>query len=609
MLAAGASSAPAARHGVSAPKLGSLYTDGQTGRYLLGGTWLYRADRADLGLSRRWFRSRRSTAGWTALTVPNAYNAGDFSTSSWRGYVGWYRKDFRLPTGAFASYVPRASRRWIVRFESVSYRTRVWCNGRLVGTHTGANLPFELVLSGLRAGANSLVVRVDNRHYSGELEPGPGGGWWNYGGILREVYLRAVQRVDIAQLQVRTLLSCGHCAARIEEHALLANRTAGAQTVHLQGHYGRAALNFGSVTIPPHSARMLSGRVRVGHPRLWAPGHPALYRATLTLLDGSRRVLGGYVLLSGIRSIKVTRAGRLTLNGRLLNLRGVEMREQDLRRGAALDPAQLRRLVSRVRSLGATLIRSDPLNPEIEELADRYGLLVWSDIPLGGHVSSISAAASLLTANVVANQQHPSVIVWGIADELATPATAGEANYISHAVALLHRLDRARPVGMSISDWPGVPCQGAYAPLDVIGLNEYFGWYDAGGGTTDDRDALSPFLDSLRACYPKQPLFVTEFGFDGARQGPVEVRGTYRFQANTAAFHLGVFASKPWLSGAVYFLLQDGASGPTYGGGDPFPDPPFNLKGLLDLQGRRKPAWATVASIYHSTVQIARSAR
>ena len=104
---------------------------------------------------------------------------------------------------------------------------------------------------------------------------------------------------------------------------------------------------------------------------------------------------------------------------------------------------------------------------------------------------------------------------------------------------------------MAISDWPGVACQAAYAPLDVIGFNDYFGWFDAGGGSTDDADALGPFLDSLHACYPSKALFVSEFGFEANRNGPVEERGTYQFQAAAAEYHLGVFASKPYLSGAM----------------------------------------------------------
>jgi beta-glucuronidase len=162
---------------------------------------------------------------------------------------------------------------------------------------------------------------------------------------------------------------------------------------------------------------------------------------------------------------------------------------------------------------------------------------------------------------------------------------------------------------MAVSGWPGVACQPAYAPLDVVGYNDYFGWFDAGGGTTDDRDALGPFLDSLRACYPSKALFVSEFGFDGNREGPVEERGTYEFQSDSVAYHLGVFASKRWLSGAIYFLLQDYAARPGWGGGNPVPNPPFVQKGMLDLQGDAKPAFAVVAAIYHATVQIARASR
>jgi beta-glucuronidase len=345
---------------------------------------------------------------------------------------------------------------------------------------------------------------------------------------------------------------------------------------------------------------------------LWSPDRPALYRATLTLSDSRGRRLGGYLVLSGIRSIVVTPDGRLELNGRPLSLRGVNLHEQSLAAGAALDPAQLRQLVGWVRELGATVIRAHyPLNPEIEEMADRDGILLWSEIPVY-QVSSrylnqpawVAQAHALLQQNILTNQNHPSVLLWSIGNELPTPATFPEGRYIAGAVALAHELDPTRPVGMATSAWPGVPCQPAYTPLDVIGHNDYFGWFDAGGGANDDRDALSPFLDSLRACYPSKAIFVTEFGFEGNRHGPVEERGTYEFQADSAAFHLAVFASKPWLSGAMYFPLQDFAARPGWGGGNPWPDPPFVQKGPFDLQGSRKPLFDVLSSIYHATVQI-----
>jgi beta-glucuronidase len=525
------------------------------------------------------------------------------------GSVGWYRRDFTLPSGAFARYVPHSARRWIIRFESINYRASVWLNGRMIGTHVGAELPFELDLGGVHGGVNQLIVRVDNRRLPWDLPTGPGGGWWNYGGILREVYLRPVQRADIAQVQVRPLPSCSNCAARVEERVLVRNVTEAPELVRLRGSYGSSPLDFGVAKIAPHATWSTEAFAWIAHPRLWSLDSPALYRASLTLSDVRGRPLGGYVTYSGIRTVAVARSGRLTLNGRSLSLRGVELREQDLGLGAALDPARLRRLFASVKALGATVIRSDPLNPQIEEMADRAGLLIWSDIPINeqvlGQPAWIQRANALLRDNILTNQNHPSVFLWGIGNELPTPATGSEASYVSRAAALSHLLDPTRPVGMAVSDWPGVPCQQAYAPLDAIGVNEYFGWYDAGGGATADRDLLSPFLDGFRACYPSKALFVTEFGFEGNRTGPVEERGTYQFQSDSVAYHLGVFASKQWLSGAIYSLLQDSVSVPGFTGGNPWPDPPFDHKGLLDFQGNQKPAWSVVASIYAHTVPIA----
>ena len=595
----------------SAPTPGALYTDGQSGRYLLGGGWLFRADPSDVGLSQHWNANVAAADGWSPTTVPNAYNAGNFTRASMNGYVGWYRRDFTLPSDAFAKYVSAADRHWIIRFESVNYRATVWLNGRKIGSHTGAYLPWELDLTGLHAGVNRLIVRVDNRRSKFDLPPGPGGGWFNYGGITREVYLRAVQRADISQVQVRPILRCPTCSATIEEQAVIRNVTSKRQTVRLRGVYGSAKLDFGTASIAPHATWTATASTVIAHPRLWSLGHGVLYRATLTLSDSKGNRLGSYVDLSGIRSFTVVN-GHLMLNGRPLNVRGFSIHEQDLQLGSALNPAAMRAMVGWIRELGATVIRAHyPLNPEIEEMADRDGLVIWSEIPVYqvrnqylNYAPWVANAHAVLKANILANQNHPSVMLWSIGNELPTPATTAESKYIAGAAALARQLDPTRPVAMAISNWPGVACQEAYAPLDVIGDNEYFGWFDAGGGGDDDRDALGPFLDFVHQCYPTKALMVTEFGFDANRDGPVEERGTYAFQVNTIAYHLGVFATKPYLSGAMYFALADYVAFPTYNGGDPRPNPPFNEKGVVDLQGRPKPSFATVSQIFHSTAQI-----
>jgi beta-glucuronidase len=215
-----------------------------------------------------------------------------------------------------------------------------------------------------------------------------------------------------------------------------------------------------------------------------------------------------------------------------------------------------------------------------------------------------AAALAVLQNNILANENHPSVLLWSIGNELETPPPGAEAGYIAAAANLAHQLDPTRPVTMALSNWPGVACQAAYAPLDVIGVNEYIGWYDAGGGTTDDRDALGPWLDSLRACYSTKPLIVSEFGFEANRDGPVEERGTFEFQANAVNFHLSVFATKPWLTGVLYFPLQDFAVKPGWTGGNPWPTPPFLQKGVLDMSGNPKPAYQILSNYFHATQQI-----
>lgn len=595
----------------SPPTKQALYVDGQTDRWLLGGSWLFQPDLSDVGVAQGW-QDQSSTNGWTPVTVPNSYSAGNLTLQGYDGYVGWYRRDFTLPTNAFPRYAPARARHWILRFESVIYTATVWLNGRLIGYHVGGYLPWEIDLKGLRSGVNELVVRVDDRTNVSSLPPGPGSPWWNFGGLQREVYLRAVSRADLQQVMIRPVLPCVvKCTATIEEQATVRNVTGASQSVRLYGYYGHARVSFGSARIAPHATWTAYATVQIRNPRLWAPGHPTLYRATLTLTDDKGRPLGGYVDYSGIRSIAV-KNGRLVLNDRPLDLRGVDLQEENVNTLGALSPGQTGQLIRWISELGATVIRTQyPVGALMEELADRAGILIWSEIPVWGVQSRyfaqqgwLAQAYSTLRQNILDNENHPSIFAWGIANEPSQPPPGQEAAYFLNAASLAHRLDPTRPVAMSIMGIPGYVCSNSYAPIQVLGIDQYFGEIDQGGGATDDRDGLSPFLDSVRACHPNQAVMVTEFGYDGNRNGPVEEYGTYQYQENMLAYDLGVLATKPWLSGALIQTLQDFYSFPGYNGGNPWPTNDVNTKGLIDLYGNPKPAFGLVSNSFHATRQI-----
>jgi beta-glucuronidase len=489
----------------------------------------------------------------------------------------------------------------------------VWLNGREIGHHDGAYLPFEFSLKGWHSGVNRLIVRVDDRRTAGDLPPGPSGGWWNFGGIQREVYLRSVQRADIYQAQVRPILPCPTCTANIQEQVIVNNPTASAQSVALRGVYGSRRLNFGRHTIGAGRSWTAKATVRLPRPHLWSIDDPHLYKATLALSDLKGRRLEGYTTYSGVRRISVTPSGRLELNGRALNLRGVNIHEQNVLTGAALSSTQLQSLMGWTRELGATIIRAHyPVNPQLEEMADQDGVLLWSEIPVYQTSTPVlsdsgflNRAHAYLRQNILANQNHPSILLWSIANELPNPPNGPEKSYIAGATKIARQLDPTRPVAMAIVTWPGVGCQSAYAPLDVIGFNDYLGWFDEGGGTTADRDELGPYLDFLHACYPNKALMISEFGFEANRSGPVEEKGTYQFQADITQYHLGVFASKPYVSGAIWFALQNFAARPGWTGGNPIGDPPFVEKGAIDVNGNATPLFGVLQSSFKSTVQIA----
>jgi beta-galactosidase/beta-glucuronidase len=597
--------APAAKR----PKPKALYDNGPSGRYLLDGAWYRRPDPLDQGV-KSGFQLERGLSGWSRTTVPNAVNAGDFSNESYMGSVAWYRKDFK---------VPRASRdsKWVFRFESVNYRAKVWLNGKPLGTHVGSYLPFEVRAKSIRRrGVNRLVVRADGRRQKYDIPPlsvrSSGafeGGWWNYTGILREVYLRKITNVDLAKVVVRPSLHCARCAAVVKVTATVANMSRRGRRVAISGRFGKRALRFPAHRVPGRGSRRFKARLRVPHPRLWSPASPSLYKVRLSLIDKGGREVQRYRVRTGIRVFRVNRLGRIELNYREVNLRGASVHEDNPIVGAAIGRVQMKTNIGYLRRLGATMTRSHyPFHPYFLELADRNGILVWSEIPVFRMASRLFAisevrlkALRMLREEILRDANHPSVMVWSVGNENASRPGTGLRKYIRKAAHTVEELDPTRLVGIATSGFPTVEKQKIYTELDVLGVNDYFGWYNGPRGTIADRGQLGGYLNRLHSDYPNQALVITEFGAEANREGPIEEKGTYAFQTEFLKYHLDVIDSKPFVNGALIWNLRDFRVKPGWEGGNPKPNPPINHKGLVDDAGKEKPAYVTVAEIYRRT--------
>jgi beta-glucuronidase len=600
---------PQAALGADTPKSKTLYRDGPSGRHLLAGAWWGRADPSDAG-ERLGYQGDSSLAGWSLTRVPGAVNAQDFSIPSYLGTVHWFRKEFRLPKAARGS-------KWLLRFESVNYRAKVWLNGKLIGFHVGAYLPFELNATSVRRrGINRLVVKVDSRrtmtdipplfvHSTGAFE----GGWWNYTGILREVYLRRVTNFDLRNVFVRPRLGCRRCAAKLVIQASVANVNGHVRRAKVAGTIAGRAFRLHGRRVPGRRSVRFTARLQIKHPRLWSPDHPHLYSVRLTAVDASGLIVQRYVVHVGIRSLRVNRRGRVELNFREINLRGASIHEDNPLVGAAIGQPEMRRAANELRRLGATMTRAHyPLHPYFLELCDRKGIVVWSEIPVYrmrtaqfSHATVRAKAVRMLREEILNDRNHPSIMVWSIGNENPSRPKSNFKAYIRKAARTAHSLDPTRLVGIATSSGPTVEKQRIYNELDVLGINDYFGWYRGPRGVIADQAKLSGYLNRLHSDYPRHALFITEFGAEASRSGPVSEKGTYEFQTDFLKYHLSVFASKPFVNGALIWALRDFRVKPGWEGGNPFPNPPLNQKGLLDDAAHPKPAFSVVRRIYRKT--------
>ena len=593
-----AAAPPAAAVGPPSDRV--LYEDGHDGRMLLGGEWLHRLDTADQGLALG-FATDPSTDGWRPVRVPHVWNAGDDSPESQRGTVGWYRRDFTLPRD-------RRSGNFKLRFESINYRATVFLNGREIGSHETAKIPFELPASGLdRDGVNRLVIRVDSRRSDTDLPPMrdseltglPGGGWWNYGGLTREVYLTRFDEVDIEDLLVRPELECPSCDADVLVRARLHNPGRVRRKVRFSARVGGMSIDPKVVTVSAGRSRMVSARVTIRNPRLWQLSRPSLYTARAEV-SRSGRTLAGWTTRVGVRSFRVDEGGRLLLNGRPVRLRGASIHEDDPAVGSALSPGKREAIFKDLRDLGANFTRAHyPLHPHFLEMADEEGVLVWDQIPfyrLREETIQIRSVRDkglrYLRDTVRRDQNHASVLAFSVANELSREPGPGQTAYLAAAVRLLEREDPTRLTAVDIAGYPSVRLVRPYRQFDALGTNAYFGWYPGPHGSVLNREVLGPYLDQLHEYYPRQALFVTEFGAEANREGPADEKGTFAFQADLIDYHLRIYDRKrAFLNGALAWILRDFKVRPGWDGYNDKPTPPYNKKGLIDQRGNRKPAF------------------
>jgi beta-glucuronidase len=578
----------------------TVYQDGPTGRQLLGGHWTYRSDPEDQGLGAH-YELDQGSAGWDPVRIPFNWNAQDntFDQAS----IGWLRAKFTAPS----------SGRWNVRFESVSGKASVWLNGRFIGSHDGAYLPFELRALSLRKGSNQLTVRVDTHHTPSDLtfwntDPMTGRaryGWWNFGGISREVYLRHIDHLDVSHIAAVPTVRCApDCTASLRVSATLRSLTSKPWHAWIKVRVGTRLITFHPRKLGAGRSVTLATTVQMPHPRLWSPEHPSLYPVRTRAYVDDRATKGqpvaGVDLNVGLRTLRRDSTGRLFLNDKPLLLHGASHHEDTRFAGSAWGSAQWNTIAQEYLALHANVVRSHyPLHPAFLELCDRLGLLVWDEVPVYQTPNSTldqpywrNKALGWDRAMVERDHNHASVFTYAVSNELPADIGAGQAAYLDSAVTQIKAADPSRFVAIDRYSDGQYRSNPVLRRFDLHGITEYFGWYSGtvpGGGS---------FLDKYHATFPGQTLVIVETGAEANHSGDVTQKGTYEFQAQYMHDQLATFAQRPYIAGAMVWALRDFRVQPGWSGGNPTPSAPWNMKGLSDRFTGPKPAFQTVSDIY-----------
>ena len=166
---------------------------------------------------------------------------------------------------------------------------------------------------------SSLRSNRDLTHWRPAAFNGYGtGGWWNFGGLLREVYVRKIDTIDIEDVHVLPHLPKVGGPAKVDVRAYLRNMTSKAREVDLVLSVDGQRIVVKGKRVPAEGVRILTKTFTIERPRLWQPGKPELYPMTVAVDEGKER-RADYRLRFGVRKLEVAPGGVILLNGRRLD--------------------------------------------------------------------------------------------------------------------------------------------------------------------------------------------------------------------------------------------------------------------------------------------------
>lgn len=508
-----------------------------------------------------------------SLKVPGDWNTQQDQLFFYEGTV-WYKKSF--------DYQRQPNTRLFVHFGAANYQTDVYLNGDKVGQHEGGFTPFNFEITKLiRDTGNFLVVKVDNKRRR-DAVPTLMTDWWNYGGLTRDVKL--VETPDTFVHDYMVQLQKGS-----------RNRISG--WVKLSGDKLRQRI---TVRIPEAGisrsfatdANGLALIDFIAELKLWSSEDPKLYDVRI---EAETDQVSEQI---GFRSLE-TKGTEILLNGKPVFLRGICIHEEaPLRGGRASSREDALTLLGWAKELGANFVRLAhyPHNEFMVREADRMGIMVWSEIPVYWTIEwenpvTLENARNQLSEMIARDRNRAAVVIWSVANE--TPLSDARLTFLRNLVSHARSLDATRLLSAAMErHYLDATTQMIDDPLgeylDVLGCNEYVGWYD---GLPEKADKLE-----WKSKYQK-PLVMSEFGGDAlyGHHGDALTRWTEEYQESIYEHQIAMLKRIPFLRGTAPWILTDFRSPRR-----PLPkiQDYWNRKGLISNRGEKKKAFYVMQKWY-----------
>jgi len=566
----------------------SLLCDSGRDYESLDGQWRFAIDPYNTLLRARWFAEVHDDGHgnprpadydwehWKEMRVPSCWNT---AAPEYRHYEGGviYTRTFR--------YKPRdttvgSPERVFLKIGAANYETVLFLNRTCLGTHRGGSTPFFVEITDSLSQDNRLILFVNNRRESDQV-PMDNTDWFNYGGLYRSVSLVRLPATFIKRWSISLVRGSGFGKLHF------ALETDGPQEV------GKARLRIPGLNLERELAFTGGfGELEINaRPDLWSPETPTLYEVEVALEGGDR--VSDKV---GFREIRSS-GERILLNGKPIYLRGISCHEDSTRNGKAVTSAEIEQMFDLAKELGCNFVRLAhyPHSELAARLADERGVLLWEEIPVYWAIEfdnpgTYADAENQLSELVLRDLNRASVVLWSVGNE--NPDTDARLDFMSRLARRARELDPTRLVTAACL-WNRIENRIAdrlAEHLDVIGLNEYYGWYE---GNFDDLAAF------FRNSNPGKPVIVSEFGAGAlaGTHGTVDDLFSEEHQRQVYEKQIAVIRESRYVAGLTPWILIDFRSPRRlndYQRG-------YNRKGLVDAdRTRRKLAFRTLRDFYSS---------